>query len=363
MGNQNFIVINGNKYDASTGKLISGSSSSVQNKQVVTMKPVQNVGVVDGFRRPSPRKNIQRSPAQHATKTPAKSQTLARKAVQKPAPQSKPTKHENPGILKRKLGISPKRLSHAKNIQKHPNVQKYEIPHAKSSIVKKQMPLSVKAPPAHNTVALVAKPEHHAQTNKNQHSHTVQNSASDSLIEAALTQANSHNEKTPNNITRRRKLSARLGISRKALSLSASVLALVLLAGFFAMQNVPNLSMRVAATRAGFDARLPGYKPAGFSFAGPINYSPGQVTVTFSSNSDDRQYNFVQKNSNWNSDALLSNFIIEEGKTYQTYQDRGRTLYIYDGSNATWIDDGIWYQIEGNSDMTADQLIRIASSI
>ena len=121
--------------------------------------------------------------------------------------------------------------------------------------------------------------------------------------------------------------------------------------------------MRVAAARAGVNASMPGYQPSGFSFKGPIDYSAGQVTVSFKSNTDDRAYSVAQRSSNWNSDALLSNFVVAEGKQYQTYIDRGRTLYIYDGSNATWVDNGVWYQVEGNSDMTTDQLVRIAASI
>jgi hypothetical protein len=121
--------------------------------------------------------------------------------------------------------------------------------------------------------------------------------------------------------------------------------------------------MRIAAARAGFDASMPAYKPAGFSFKGPINYSAGQVVVSFNSNTDDRQYSVKQQESSWNSDALLSNFVVANNSQYQTYIDRGRTLYIYDGSNATWVDNGVWYQVEGPSDMTTDQLVRIAASI
>ena len=121
--------------------------------------------------------------------------------------------------------------------------------------------------------------------------------------------------------------------------------------------------MRVAATRAGFDAKMPGYSPSGFSFNGPINYTAGQVQISFKSNTDDRNYNVTQTASNWNSDALLANYILDEEKQYQTYLDKGRTLYIYDGSNATWVDNGVWYQVEGESAMTTDQLIRLASSM
>ncbi len=362
MGNQNFIVINGNKYDAVTGKLL---TDNAENKHTVqTIKSAQttirhNTGVVDGFVKPQSKKsNISRQPASNAAKNPQKSQTLARKAVRKPEHITNVKQPEKPGIHKKKLGVSPRREFMAREIQKSPHIRKFGEEQARSSVVKKQLPLPVKQPPtAHNHVIdTQGYPQHHSPNHQR---------ASSKMIEAALANAESHNEQSPLSVkkSRRSKLSRRLGISSRAFALSSGVLAFVLLAGFYAVQNVPNLSMKVAASRAGFDARMPGYTPSGFSFRGPINYEPGEVAVKYHANSDDREFSVVQRNSNWNSDALLANFIEEENKQYQTYLDRGRTLYIYDESNATWIDDGIWYQIEGDSGMTTDQLIRIASSI
>jgi len=185
------------------------------------------------------------------------------------------------------------------------------------------------------------------------------------MLERGLAVANSHELPTlpSQHKSKRKKLAHKLGISPRAMAISSTVLAGVLLGGFFAIQNVPNLSMRVASARAGFNASMPGYSPSGFSFKGPIKYSPGQVTISFDSNTDDREYSVTQRATNWNSEALLSNYVVSTNKQYQTYLDRGRTLYIYDESNATWIDNGVWYQVEGNSDMTTDQLVRIASSI
>jgi len=182
------------------------------------------------------------------------------------------------------------------------------------------------------------------------------------MIENALARATAH-EQTVHHKKKRSRVARKLGVSSRAVAISSTVLAGVLLGGFFAVQNIPNLSMRVASARAGFNASLPGYNPSGFSFAGPINYNPGQVTVSYNSNTDDRNYKIIQRASNWNSDALLSNFVVASSQPYQTYQDRGRTLFIYDDSNATWVDNGIWYQIEGKSQMTTDQLVRIASSM
>ncbi len=364
MGNQNYIVINGNKYDAVTGKLIADSSNVKQTVQTIKPEshPGTSGGVVDGFVRPSKKANVSRKAATNAVKNPQKSRTLARKAVKKPNLVSSPRKQEKPGIQKKKLGVSPRRQFMANEVQKSPHIKKYGTEQARSSVIKKKMPLAVKAEPNPETTHEAGLTSQ-SQTTQNSSNHHKQ--ASKKMIEAALANANSHNEDSPvkHKKTRKKRISKKLGISSKTFAVSASVLAFVLLAGFYAFQNIPNLSMRVAASRAGFDARMPGYTPSGFSFKGPINYHPGEVAVNYQANSDDREYSLVQRNSNWNSDALLANFIEPENKQYQTYLDRGRTLYIYDSSNATWIDDGIWYQIEGESDMTTDQLIRIASSI
>jgi hypothetical protein len=187
------------------------------------------------------------------------------------------------------------------------------------------------------------------------------NQAAD-LIERALANATGHMEQ-PDPSPKKKRLHHRLGVSKKVMSISTAVLAFVVLGGFYAYLNVPNFAMRVAATRAGFKATMPSYKPAGFAFAGPVNYTNGQVSVNFRSNTDDRAYQLTQRTSNWSSEALLTNYVAAQNKQYQTLEDKGRTLYIYDGSNATWVDNGIWYRLEGDSRLTTDQLSRVAASL
>lgn len=358
MGNKNFIEINGKKYDALTGQLLSTPAESAQQKPVVSVKPNQSTGVVDGFvRRQKPATH--RTTAHSAVKQPQKSNTLMRTAVQKPQSVVHKVKAEKPTIQKSHLGSSVRRTAIAMNTPKSPQVNKFDSTTHRTSVIKTTQPnMQVKQPPA--STKQVATPTVHAPQSQQPHTQTQ----SQKMTEAALAHAKSHETEASTHHTKKRgKFARKLGVSKRTFSIGTSALAVVLLAGFFAVQNVPNLSMRVAATRAGFDASMPGYRPSGFSFKGPIKYSPGSVTVSFSSNTDDRYYQVTQKSSNWNSDALLANFVVAEGKQYQTFLDRGRTLYIYDQSNATWVDDGVWYQIEGESDMTTDQLIRIASSI
>ena len=361
MGKQTFIEINGKKYDAATGKQLQSSASSAST--VTSISPKQNSGSIDGFSR---RKTTARTPANHAAKSTQKSQTLMRKSVKKPDAPSPVNKAEN-HISKSSLGQQPRRVASARLTTKSPHVQKYGAFAHRSSIIKQHAELPVKQEPSqiHKSQPLArvatATPVI-SQTTPAQKRKLM----TERMIESALDNSQSHEQvhHAPKQLKKRRKsLAKRLGVSTRSMAMSSAALAAVLLAGFFALQNVPNFAMRVAATRAGFDAELPDYKPAGFSFKGPINYSAGKVTVSFRSNSDNRAYDVTQQSSKWNSDALLSNYVVAENKQYQTYQDRGRTLYIYDGSNATWVDNGIWYQIQGESNMTTDQLIRIASSI
>lgn len=317
--------------------------------------------VMDGFTRRTP---SSRAPVAHV-KTAQKSTTLMRNVVKKPQPHTTPTastKKPEHLLQKQSAQVPHARQVHAQATPKNPMVKKYSTPHVESTVVKKveHLPVKQPSPQAQQT---------HGKSPDNQKSNAStrpRTHKSDVAVQRALAQAKAHQQEPihiPHHSKTKRKLSHKLGISPRAVSLSMSVLAVALLAGFFAVQNVPNISMRVAAARAGISADMPNYTPSGFGFKGPIHYSSGQVTINFASHTDDRSYVIRQKDSAWNSDALLANYVVAENKQYQTYIDRGRTLYIYDGSNATWVDDGIWYQIEGDSKMTTDQLVRIAASI
>lgn len=373
MGKQTFIEINGKKYDAVTGGII---SEAVRTKPAVqTVRITPNQGAIDGFSRRAIRPN--RVAAHHASKTPQKSKTLMRHAVQKPTPVAKKITKPQHTIAKSSLGQKPSRLSEAKNSHRSPQIQKFTAHAPRTSVAKRTAELPVKHQPTQTTTTHT----NHLPTTQPAKTHQpnqIQQTASQKHIESALAAAYAH---TPEHHAHQKHLEtqrqahhnhhkktkkgfmALLGISSRTARVSSAVLAIALFVGFFSIQNVPNLAMRVAATRAGFDASMPTYKPAGFSFNGPIDYSPGQVTISFKSNTDDRYYDVKQQASDWNSETLLSNFISAESKTHQTYVDRGRILFIYDGSNATWVDGGVWYTIEGQSDMTTDQLVRIASSI
>jgi hypothetical protein len=135
------------------------------------------------------------------------------------------------------------------------------------------------------------------------------------------------------------------------------------MAGYFAYNNVPNLAMKVASTRSGTPGALPDYSPSGFALGGPIKYSPGQIQISYSSNTDDRSFTITETKSEWNSDALLDNHVAANSRAYQTFQDNNKTIYIYDEDVASWVDNGIWYELNGNKSLNTDQILRIANSL
>lgn len=183
-------------------------------------------------------------------------------------------------------------------------------------------------------------------------------------VEAGLANADSHSQPRLKKPRLNLRVAKRLRIKPRTLSTASLALAALLVVGFFAYQNAPNLSMRIASARAGIEASLPSYQPAGFGIEGGIAYKPGQIEVSYGSNSDERNYKITQATSSWNSETLVQNYEpLKDTSNYQTIPNKGKTVYVYNGSNATWVDGGIWYRIEGDSKLSSDQLLSVADSL
>lgn len=148
----------------------------------------------------------------------------------------------------------------------------------------------------------------------------------------------------------------------KLTAILTSTLAILLLGGYFTYINLPNISMRVAATRAGVAANFPGYHPDGYSFAGPITYAPGEVAIEFKSNTNNSNFTIKEKNSSWDSQAVLDNYVAKQTDTYLTYQEGGLTIYSF-GNKAAWVNGGLLYSVEGSASLSSEQLIRLATSM
>lgn len=187
--------------------------------------------------------------------------------------------------------------------------------------------------------------------------------SSKDIIAEALGKAASHTEPAPKKTRTHHKIGKKVGLGRKASNAATMALVTLVLGGFIAYQNMANIALHVAAAKAGVAASLPSYRPAGFGLSRNIAASPGQVVLSFHSNSDDRGFKITQTASSWNSQSLLNNFVATTDQPYQENSDSGgKTVYTYGNGNATWVSDGVWYKLEGNSSLPADQLVRIANS-
>ena len=149
----------------------------------------------------------------------------------------------------------------------------------------------------------------------------------------------------------------------KLLSIVSGFAALVLFAGYLTYLNVPNLSVRVAAAQAGIDASYPSYQPDGYKLNGPVAFSDGEVRMQFAAKTGSNDFTLKQSRSSWDSNALLENYVKEKSHdSYTTSQERGITVYSFDG-NAAWVSGGILYTIEGDTQLSPDQIRKIATSV
>lgn len=352
----NIIVINGKHYDAKTGRLLETDASAGSARPHPQKK--LNGPSLDGFsKRPSVTKNTVKAHSIH-NKT-EKSKTLMRGAVKKPMPQKmhaaahpvgkSSVKHTKPAAH---TPQNHARAARAVGVPKSSLISRFGLgmaPHAPAKPHTAHVAhLPVKPAPAISTHHAAPLPVSRILPNP---------------FATAVENANSHLQPTPAKTSRRHRIASKLHISARTVSAGSFVMAGLLLGGFFVYQNIPNLAMKVAATRSGVEARMPSYKPAGFALNGPIKYSTGKISISYRSNTDERTYQVTQSASQWSNESLLENFVAVERRPYQTYQDKGKTIYIYDGSNATWVDKGVWYQVEGASSLNSDQLLRIANSL
>jgi hypothetical protein len=347
---QSTIELNGHRYNAHTGNLIEGISTPAQlegNNTVLAPAKVRH----------SIERNKTTSHQIH--RAPEHSHTLMRSAVRKPSVvtsgktvamdvvqmpgQATATAFHTP---------SPERLNRAHAVRQNNLINRFggEVREAALSA----------APQAAGSISMAHASEH-AKSVASEH-HLTQ-SKKNVLLDKGLHAATSHQKTRTKKPRLHHRVGQRLGLSARAASIATGSMALLLFGAFFAYQNVPNIAVRYAAAKSGVHASLPSYQPAGFAVNNHVNYSPGEVTIAYKANADNRTYSITQQNTNWNSDALKEHLAASNGNTPQSFPDNGRTIYLHGTSEADWVAGGVWYSITGDSSLNTDQLIKIATSI
>ncbi len=345
MAKQHIIELNGKRYDALTGKMV-GEQAAMKSAHKAPLQPVTSHNL-DGFAKKPERSGHTAHPQARSVQ---KSHTLMRTTVHKPISHKL---HAVATVVDQKPAEQPVHMSssvlRSKLTPHSPLIRKFSLnpddnEHKVAPDSRKQMPSP--APTLSKAAASAA---------------TV--SVSVNPLHQAIANATSHQQPKLKRPGVHKRVANRLHISPRVLSGGSLLVAALLLIGFFSYQNIPNLKMHLAASRAGVHGTLPAYQPPGFHLNN-ISYKPGEINVSFVSNSDGRNFRLSQVASAWNSDTLRDK-LKNDAKTTNPMEvpDNGKTLFIYNDSNVTWVDGGILYKIEGDSKLNSDQLLRLANSI
>ncbi len=356
------IEINGRQYNAATGNLLSDEAGAI------SMDPAQLVNdilALDNLPigRPRPaepkakpikvrvevktdepetkKEHIHAEPHADIARKPEKSATLMRPAVKKPAQNNQAEKHIASAAQVKP--VNKNRLWRAKHTPKSSKVKKFHPVHSakQAGITPKLTKLEVK--------------EQSAKIHRPKAVPPVNNWPVIDQFEKAMHEASSHLETFVEKTAKSKK-------SRK-LAYSVACLSILLLASYGVYHFLPVAKVKMASNKAGFSADLPAYSPAGFGLADPIVADYGKVTLSYKSRTDDKGFELIQSPSGWNSQALVANFLDSLNKDYQTVEGAGHTIYTYNNADATWVDSGKWYKVEGNARLSDDQLVKLANSL
>lgn len=370
---KNTIKINGHTYNASTGELLH-AGQVVRPQPISAASHAQTAGTIIVPARESTshiassaslagrKQPTMRQKAKSTTRTPQHSKTLMRSSVRKPAhaANSHDQTHIKATSKLRKTGaviavkksarrIDKRRLSLAKSVSKSQKITKFN----KST--------AAMHTPAHRPTHHAVHPIQHHTTSthprRSPHPQQVHRSkTTEDILQEALHHADSHTQPAHRHHRRLTRSQQVAGFSA-LIVISGALLALVV------SQSTPAIKMRIASAKAGFSASLPGDSPAGFHM-NDLSYGAGAVAVAYKSNSDqERSFSITQKSSSWDSTTLRDAFVEKADKHFRAVEQNGLTIYLYNGNNATWVSNGVWYQVQGNGSLSDRQLVDIAKSL
>ena len=363
------LELNGRKYDAMTGRLLSSAPSvdgmlpatqaaHAHHKPRLSAAPVRTAtghSPLHPIKQAAPKMmlDVQRAPAHHAKPHQLQhSQTLMRAAVHHPGKsfkrQTPVASHTGALVPKVHFDVIPKqsaalvdegRLHRAAKISRSQLIQRFEGQAPEHRIAATYQPRQTPAP-AHRAAPVQPAP---------------QREEPDDVFERALAAAS---QPAPRSAKKHVSKGHRL---RQITSVAASVLAVLLIVGFTAYQNATYIQLRLVSSRAGINATLPAWQPSGFHL-GTFAYGPGSVTVKYQNPANGQQFTIAQTSSSWDSATLLSDFVYPNNSSYDTINTNGTTIYTYD-KIATWVSGGIWYKLSTGGTLDTSQIVNIATSM
>lgn len=364
------IEINGNRYDATTGQLISAIES---------VNRVKNQ-VIDGLVKPA-RPIAARHKAAKSAATPSGSASRARKHGVKSSARSLHRQTDKAYTLMR--GGLKKPAGHLSRLQRSHSAK----PRPETELRSKQIQKNTKVhrfgtPIRHKMSARRVVSGEILSRNKSKGTHSNSGSRMAStpalpsmvvsashqklerLLDAALAQADAHKQDLRRQSARHFWQRSRFWGPKKWLAVGVVLLAVIVLAMFIAWQKIPQLSVKAASIKAHVSATVPAYKPVGYQLATPATASGDSVTMEYRSTIEQQnEFDLTQKQSNLDSSSLAQT-VIPQGDQVQTSQVNGNTVYIYGPHNdAMWVNNGILYTITNHSNLSSDELLKIAQGL
>ena len=153
-----------------------------------------------------------------------------------------------------------------------------------------------------------------------------------------------------------------LSLAPKAGQYATIAAAVLVMGGYIWLQNYPKMAIQSAGSKAGISATLPGYVPSSYQLA-KTNTQPGLVTLNFTSPSQPGDLTIAQSRTDWDAVSLLDQYVDAKSTQYTAVQGQGLTIYLYGQNQATWVNHGVWYNIEGSTRLSRDQILKIAYSL
>lgn len=340
-GKKESVEINHKRFCANCGETLVTSQIAPQPKRAI-----QPAKIAHGSPKPKPRTphllDLRKDRAK-ATYRPAQSMHGERKSSHDTRQQATKT---TPSLKPKKAQRHQARLVRASATPKHAAISKFASDrHTETTQTTTGSKVNARAMAPHQTY----------QVNKTDETKTAQAVKAKKVRRLKF--------KMPRNPLR--KLRNRQPLSRRPNLVPAMAVAgiVLLLGGYITYLNVPTLGLRVAASRAGIDARLPSYKPAEYTFSGVTGYRPGQITLRFSSPRAEEYLDLTQRQTQWDPPTLLENYVVPKSAHYISFNQNGLTIYVYNGNNAAWINNGIFYTLEGSNELNQDQVLKMAASL
>ena len=328
------IIINGKKYDAITGKLLSAPKNNydIKNKDI---SKIHN--------------NLQRS------------STLNRKYVTIPKRQGVSLRQDEMiSQFKRRHDYQEAilRACEAKETQQDRILISRFSKNSKtiSPIMKEQIKEAEKIAPFEEH-PLAKKANEELRAKKSQKQEISNQEVKEFAISQAIEKSREESKKSRG--IHRKSFFAR----KKFISFSMGFAVAIFGVGYLTYVNLPDIASRITAFQSGIAVETPAYIANGYSPKG-LAYFDGK-NVNFEYKKGDSNYKVQQSQSGWDSSALLQNYVTKKwSEDYSTTYSNGLTIYSNRRGESVWVNNGKLYKIEVSGNKISDEEIRkIATSL